>query len=179
LINIEEDLDEKNKSMSNKLEQAYILDWDNSHLLDLDYDAFLVKFSGWENTICLSLTKEYNLPERIEFDAIFDTLKHTDFPINNVRWPIFSQRAISRLSRINSFRHKNWDKSLYQPHPRMNNRVTSISKLVLTEPKNDLPPIFRLSAYSTALFVSAEARKLLEKEGIKGIKFQDINTYQC
>jgi hypothetical protein len=112
LINIEEDLDEKNKSMTNKLEQAYILDWDNSHLLDLDYD--------------------------------FD-----------------------------------WEKSLYQPHPRMNNRVTSISKLVLTEPKNDLPPIFRLSAYSTALFVSAEARKLLEKEGIKGIKFQDINTYQC
>ncbi|SNS53973.1 hypothetical protein SAMN06265795_103271 [Noviherbaspirillum humi] len=85
---------------------AYILDWDLSHLIDLDNDASIVKFQGCENTIRLALTHEYGIPPFVEFEAIFDTLQKTDFPTNNVRWPIMSATMLATLTNVGSFPHK-------------------------------------------------------------------------
>lgn len=203
----------------NESSQAYILDWDDSHLLDIDYDAFIVKFPGWENTIRLSLTREYDLPDRVEFEAIFDTLKKTDFPITNVRWAIFSKQMLEILYNLKTFPHKkipivmvdcevvsdgqgstkisgienhhfiavqllehidllDWEKSIVEPSFILPDQVMGIQKLVLKETTDPLPPLFRLSAYPTAIFVSAEARTALEKAGIKGVIFQEIEDFQ-
>jgi hypothetical protein len=192
----------------------YILNWDSSHFVDLDADAWLVKFPGYEN-IQLALLREYNLPERIEFDAIFDVIQRSDFPINDVGWSIMSQKMLDILLSIGSFPHRviplvmvdceviglggqrsekedhrfiavqllehldvfDWENSVYEPHPRLPNRVYSIDKLVLKRTNDNYSPLFRLSAYPSKLFVSGKARMALEQAGIKGVVFEEIENY--
>ena len=96
---------EGNEITEEILHKNYILNWDSSHFVDLDADAWLVKFSGYEN-IQLALLKEYNLPEKIEFDAIFDVIQRSDFPINDVGWSIMSQKMLDILLSIGSFPHR-------------------------------------------------------------------------
>lgn len=200
------------------LNKTYSLSRDNSHLVDVDTDAWLVKFPGAEN-VHLSILREYDLPERIEFDAIFDVIQTSDFPINDVGWPIMSKKMLNTLLSVGNFPHKaipvvmvdcevisyesgaakrsekenhcfvavqllehldafDWEKSVYEPHPRMSNRVSYIKKLVFKEPTNAFPPLFRLSARPSPLFVSGKARAALEKEGIQGVIFQDLEEFQ-
>ena len=192
----------------------YILNWDSSHFVDLDSDAWLVKFPGYEN-IQLALLREYNLPERIEFDAIFDVIQRSDFPINDVGWSIMSQKMLDILLSIGSFPHRviplvmvdcevigsggkrsekenhrfiavqllehldvfDWENSVYEPDPTIKDLVDSIDKLVLKQPKDGFPPIFRLSVYPYVLFVSGKARMALEQAGIKGVDFEEIENY--
>jgi hypothetical protein len=211
---------EGNEMINNNYSPAYILDWDDSHLLDIDYDAFIVKFSGWENTIRLSLTREYDLPNTIKFDAIFDTLKNTDFPITNVRWPIFSNQIWEILKELQSFPHKeipvvmvdcqvvsdgqgstkvsgtendnfiavqllehldllDWENSIVEPSFILPDQIMGVQKLVLKETTYPLPPLFRLSAYPTALLASSQARMALEQAGIKGVVFKEIENFQA
>ena len=96
---------EGNEITEEILHKNYILNWDSSHFVDLDADAWLVKFSGYEN-IQLALLKEYNLPEKIEFDAIFDVIQRSDFPINDVGWSIMSQKMLDILLSVGSFPHR-------------------------------------------------------------------------
>ena len=192
----------------------YILSWDLDHLIDVDNDAWLVKFPGYEN-IRLSLLREYNLPERIEFDAVFDAIQSSDYPINNVDWNIMSQKMLNTLLSVGNFRYKaipivmvdceviglggqrsekedhrfiavqllehldifDWENSVYEPHPRLPNRVYSIDKLVLKRTNDNYSPLFRLSAYPSKLFVSGKARMALEQAGIKGVVFEEIENY--
>lgn len=48
----------------------------------------------------------------------------------------------------------------------------NIDKLVLKEPLNGFPSIFRVKEDKTSLYVSAEAKEALEKTGIKGLDFE-------
>ena len=200
------------------LNKNYVLSWDTSHLIDVDTDAWLVKFPDSEN-IRLSLFKEYDLPERIEFDAIFDVIQTSDFPINDVSWPLMSKKMLNTLLDVGNFSHKaipvvmvdcqvisyensvakrsekedhrfvavqllehldafDWEKSVYEAHPRLPNRVSFIKKLVLKEPSGGFPPLFRLSVRPSPLFVSGEARAALEQEGIQGVIYQDLEDFQ-
>ena len=192
----------------------YILSWDLDHLIDLDNDAWLVKFPGYEN-IQLSLLREYNLPERIEFDAVFDAIQSSDYPINNVDWNIMSQKMLNTLLSVGNFRYKaipivmvdceviglggqrsekedhrfiavqllehldifDWENSVYEPDLTRTDLVDSIDKLVLKQPQDGFPPIFRLSVYPYVLFVSGKARMALEQAGIKGVVFEEIENY--
>jgi hypothetical protein len=52
-------------------------------------------------------------------------------------------------------------------------RITG--KIVLKEPANGFPPIFRLKENSIPLYVSAEAKEALEKAGIQGLDFSSYN----
>ncbi|MBD1920029.1 hypothetical protein H6F77_02715 [Microcoleus sp. FACHB-831] len=91
----------------NATNEVYILEWDLSHLGDDIYDAELIKFSGWENTVGLALTEDYfSLPQKVYFEANFQTLNTVDFPYNNVRWPIMSKRMLSTLLAVGSFPNK-------------------------------------------------------------------------
>jgi hypothetical protein len=51
----------------------------------------------------------------------------------------------------------------------------NIRGIALKEPRNEFPPIFRVSSKPVPLYVSAEAKTALEAAGIKGVKF---STYQ-
>jgi hypothetical protein len=62
-----------------------------------------------------------------------------------------------------------WEKSQYVKHPSIENRIQSATKLVLQEPSNGLPPLFRLSAYPSKLFVSATV--VLQSETYNYIKY--------
>lgn len=50
-------------------------------------------------------------------------------------------------------------------------------KIVLKEPINGFPLLFRLLEYPIPLLVSSEARFALEKASIKGLIFEDLNSY--
>jgi hypothetical protein len=198
----------------------YILSWDLDHLIDLDNDAWLVKFPGYEN-IGLCLLREYNLPERIEFDAVFDAIQSSDYPINNIDWNIMSQKMLNTLLSVGDFQYKaipivmvdcevvmvddeaigrsnrsekedhrfiavqllehldifDWENSVYEPDPTITDLVDSIDKLVLKQPQDGFPPIFRLSVYPYVLFVSGKARMALEQVGIRGVVFEEIENY--
>jgi hypothetical protein len=52
--------------------------------------------------------------------------------------------------------------------------VRDIEKLVLKEPENGFPPMFRIKWSKVDLFVSAEAKTALEAEGVKGLSFSRI-----
>lgn len=52
--------------------------------------------------------------------------------------------------------------------------VLRISRVVLKEPPEGLPPLFRLSANTGALFVSAAAREALQAAHIRGVIFRPL-----
>lgn len=93
----------ENGMNAENFERAFILDWDLSHLGDDDYDAQLVHFSGWEDSLNLLLSADQKLPDRILFEANFRTLEKVEYPYNDVRWPIMSRRMLSVLTSLGGF----------------------------------------------------------------------------
>ncbi len=70
------------------------------------------------------------------------------------------------------------DNSIYTREPVMDDSgrtfICDIKKLVLKEPENGLPPMFRVKWTEVYLFVSAEAKIALEVAGIQGLSFNRI-----
>ncbi len=70
------------------------------------------------------------------------------------------------------------DNSIYTREPVMDDSgrtfICDIEKLVLKEPENGLPPMFRVKWTHVHLFVSAEAKIALEAAGIQGLSFYRI-----
>ncbi len=54
-------------------------------------------------------------------------------------------------------------------------RVDITGEMILKEPPNGFPPIFRVKEDGVLLYVSAEAKKALEKAGIQGLSFSSWN----
>jgi hypothetical protein len=85
---------------------VYVLRREFSHLTaGVEVDAWLVEFPGWRNISWL-LTKEYELPERIQFKAVFEALHSTDYPLSNVRWPLVSRKMLDMLRSVGDFPHR-------------------------------------------------------------------------
>lgn len=53
--------------------------------------------------------------------------------------------------------------------------LTHVSKVVLKEPLDGFPPVFRVKEKEVRLYVSAEAKEALEKAGIQGLSFSSWN----
>jgi hypothetical protein len=85
---------------------SFWLFWDYSHLVDDIPDAELITFEGWENIAGWISTRSIQVPEKIYLEANFATLRQTDFPVNNVSWPIMSHRMVDTLLSIGSFAHR-------------------------------------------------------------------------
>jgi hypothetical protein len=68
-----------------------------------------------------------------------------------------------------------YENSIYELNSLFPGSISNIQKMVLKEPEDGFPPVFRLSNKPTHLYVSAEAKIALETAGIQGIKF---STYQ-
>lgn len=70
------------------------------------------------------------------------------------------------------------DKSEYTSTPYESNpsiEHLTIHKMVLKEPTNGFPPIFRVKESEISLYVSAEAKEALEEAGIKGLDFSSCD----
>jgi hypothetical protein len=70
-----------------------------------------------------------------------------------------------------------WEQSEYEMNSKVANHADRLSKLVLKEPSDGYPPIFRMSPISDDVFISAEARETLEIAGIKGLRFQRVQDF--
>jgi hypothetical protein len=68
-----------------------------------------------------------------------------------------------------------FDRSEYEPDPEFPEWALSVKRFVLNEPPKGFPPLFRLSAYSVAFFISAEAREALKEAGIRGTAYYALN----
>jgi hypothetical protein len=191
---------------------------DLDHLVDEEFDAELVKFPSSENAAGLLPAAEYNLPEEVLFEANFTTLDKTDFPYNNVNWPILSQRMLNCLLEVGSFRHQVVNVTMIDDRIRTKARYDAggrlkpsairsdfkaikllesanvfdsnrseynkkesppgfafaIRKWVLKTPPGGFPPLFRVSASPASFFVSQAAHEALQRMGVKGIEFQDV-----
>jgi hypothetical protein len=70
-----------------------------------------------------------------------------------------------------------WENSIYERDADAPHVLKDIEKLVLREPSEGFPPLFRVitSRLKARLYVSAEARTALEAAGIRGVVFRRIN----
>jgi hypothetical protein len=201
------------------LEKLYILDWDVSCLGDDIYAAELMKFPDWENTCGLVLTEEYLLPQKVSFEANFQTISTMDFPYNDVRWPIMSERMLDILLSVKHFPHKSipivmindsiMSKDRYQSNGLANDGVENhnfyavqltssitaldyerskyesdlnsmliidVERLILKEPREGFPPLFRISEYPAPLLVSSLGRLALESIEARGMIFTELEN---
>jgi hypothetical protein len=96
--------------------------------------------------------------------------------VDHLDTPIECDYVILHLTELSDF--LDIDRSIYTREPVMDGSgrtvICNIQKLVLKEPKNGLPPMFRVKQTRVYLFVSAEAKIALEAAGIQGLKFNRI-----
>ena len=67
-----------------------------------------------------------------------------------------------------------YDSSVFKPLRSNPEKIGIINKLVLKEPAQGFPSIFRIAEKSSMLFVSDSTKKILETNGIKGCVFNEI-----
>jgi hypothetical protein len=172
--------------------------------------------------------RELDLPERIEFTAVFDSLRinnpkfirATDYPDVRENWPIMSKRMLNALLSVRDFPHQaipvvmlsnkmiptpsgtlieddseshdyvavqllehldilDWDSSTCTrcpAHPEFMDDFDQLTEIVLTEPPEGFPPLFRITAKPMFLFVSAAGMAALEAAGIKGESYSTIDS---
>ena len=85
---------------------AYDLFWDTKHLGKMDEDATLVPFEGKEYICSWMGTKLHEVPEPVLFEAKFKVTRQSDYPCNDVNWPLMSPRMIEVLRAVGDFPHR-------------------------------------------------------------------------
>lgn len=86
---------------------------------------------------------------------------------------INSYKAIRLPNWISCF---DYDKSEYKPS-RSNPKIPSrITRIVLKQPDSTFPPIFRVDVVSSEIFISQLAKEELERSGIKGCTFAEVEV---
>jgi hypothetical protein len=115
-----------------------LLFWDTSHLVDEVFDASIVKFDGWQNTLNLIPPFTYDLPDEICFEANFRTLDWNEYPYNSVRWPIMSERMLQCLIQVGNFDHEVVHVTMIDDTVRSKNRYGSDGRLKPRVARRDL-----------------------------------------
>lgn len=90
----------------NMSSRAYDLFHDARHIEGTVYDATLVPFEGDEYVCGWMGTDKLEVPEPILFKANFAVTRLSDYPCNDVHWPIMSSRMIETLRRVRDFPHR-------------------------------------------------------------------------
>lgn len=85
---------------------VYRLFWDTRHLTGTDDDAFLVPFDGSDDVCGWIRTVRLQVPEPVLFEANFEVTRHSDYPCNDVNWPIMSPRMLDVLRNVGDFPHR-------------------------------------------------------------------------
>ena len=190
---------------------AWLLSHSLDHLEELKvrYDLSVQQLQESEVPKILYRTREYNeLPCPIQFCAISDAVPYTDYPHNDIRWPIMSERMLEVLLGVREFPHRiysievvdigiapigdtnfvavqlttyqgyfDWERSVYDRQGSSQTRVVGIRSFVLNLPEEGPPPLFRLSATPTDLFISDEARQALREAGIRGTSYLPLDSF--
>lgn len=89
------------------MESIYTIELDLKHVSDAEVDAFVVPFKGCEIYSSLLMSaREFDHPGIIYLRGDFDTIKQTDYLVNDLRLPIFSKKIIDLLKSLGSFPHR-------------------------------------------------------------------------
>jgi hypothetical protein len=93
--------------------QAYELTQDVDHLnkLSHDYDAYIVEWPEYlDYGLKFKQPNDFEYPnQRIEFYGYESCLSLTEYPFNDVSWPIMSRRMLNTLLKVREFPHRTWD----------------------------------------------------------------------
>jgi hypothetical protein len=103
-----------NPNLSVTEPETYRLTCDLDHLPTWDvpedevlYDMWLIEFPNAPSSTgdFLPPVELGELPERIEFQGIFEFIDRTDYPYNDADWPIMSKRMLEVLHSVGNFAH--------------------------------------------------------------------------
>jgi hypothetical protein len=74
---------------------------------DLGYHAQVVPFEGYQQvSIAMSDPSEtVEFPNPVEFQGLLSTVRQTDFPVIQERWPVISRRMLKVLESVGFFPH--------------------------------------------------------------------------
>lgn len=190
---------------------AWRLESDLDHLSDLPNARH--DLSGWHTPVgkdyycLLNHTRELDISIPVTLDVLSDAVPYTDYPHNDLMWPIMSKSMLEVLCSVEEFPHRvfpvqipstgtitdqiefygvqllshhdyfDWENSVYDRHRSSPRRVAGVEVFVLSVPEGGFPPIFRLSAVPTYLFVSDEARQVLREAGIRGTRYLPLDSF--
>jgi hypothetical protein len=85
---------------------AYDLLHDSKHLKGTDDGATLVPFEGHDHIFGWVGTEYRQVPNPVLFEANFQATRQSDFPCNDVHWPIMSPRMLAVLTGLGQFPHR-------------------------------------------------------------------------
>jgi hypothetical protein len=95
------------------VKQAYELKHDVDHLnkLSHDYDAYIVEWPEYlDYGLNFKQPNDFEYPNhRVEFYGYESCLSLTEYPFNNVSWPIMSGQMLNTLLKVREFPHRTWD----------------------------------------------------------------------
>lgn len=94
--------------MEQRTDRTYRLTWETEHseFNDREHDMEIWEFPGLDWTAGLMDTTPYDLPDPVVFNADFAQLTRTDYPENDVDWPVMSQRMYYVLCSLGDFPHR-------------------------------------------------------------------------
>jgi len=106
-----------------------------------------------------------------------DTFLETPFKEKGVLKAEVKRKSDYYVLQLNIFEDIFCDiKSVYDESLIFPGKIGTIKKLVLKEPKDGFPLIFRISQFRGYLFVSEQTKNNLEKNNIKGCVFEEVET---
>lgn len=82
--------------------------YSKSEKTDSEFIANIVPFEGIRKIISFKTPGKMDLPQQIYFQANFKLLHKSDYPTNNVDWPIMSKRMYNILLSCGDFPHKTY-----------------------------------------------------------------------
>jgi hypothetical protein len=95
------------------IKQAYELQPDAVHIEDTsrEYDAYIVEWPEYrEYGLKFCHPRDFEYPSHgVEFHGYESSLSDTDYPYNDVGWPIMSKRMLNTLLSVKEFPHRTWD----------------------------------------------------------------------
>jgi hypothetical protein len=80
--------------------------WDTAHVVAEEFDAALLRFDGWERLAGWIGTEPHPVPEPVVFEANVSITRRSDYPRNDVRWPLMSDRMLATLRAVGEFPHR-------------------------------------------------------------------------
>ena len=79
-----------------KNDHFFLMSYDFDHLNDSEFDAFVVPFDNYLDIKSSIISiNEFEIPEILYFLANFKIISHIDYPINDLGWPIISNKILS------------------------------------------------------------------------------------
>jgi hypothetical protein len=95
------------------IKQAYNLRHSVDHLNELshDYDAYIVEWPEYlDYDTYFVHPAEFEYPSHgVKFQGYESCLSLTEYPFNDVSWPIMSRRMLNTLLKVREFPHRTWD----------------------------------------------------------------------